>query len=350
MAQAQRDQNHVTTLIAVSNVDGTTPVLLYADPTTHRLLVDSAGGSGTVTDVSVATANGFAGTVETSTTTPVITLTTSITGILQGNGTAVTAIIVGSGLDFTEGTLTATNNGTVTGTGTTNEISYWTSSSAIGSLTTATYPSLTELSYVKGVTSSIQTQIDAKGAGTVTSVTGTTDRITSTGGTTPAIDIAAGYVGQTSITTLGTITTGTWTGTTIAIANGGTGATSLADASIPTYTSTNTLTNKRITRRVVTTTQSATPAINTDNTDVSSITGLAQAITSMSSSLTGTPVAGDILIIEITDNGTERAITWGASFTASTVALPTTTVISTLLMVGFRRTAANSSWVCVAVA
>lgn len=35
---------------------------------------------------------------------------------------------------------------------------------------TATYPSLTELSYVKGVTSSIQTQLNAKGTGSVTSV------------------------------------------------------------------------------------------------------------------------------------------------------------------------------------
>lgn len=62
--------------------------------------------------------------------------------------------------------------------------------------------------------------------GTVTSVSGTTNRITSTGGATPVIDISASYVGQTSITTLGTITTGVWTGTTIAIANGGTGITS----------------------------------------------------------------------------------------------------------------------------
>jgi hypothetical protein len=44
--------------------------------------------------------------------------------------------------------------------------------------------------------------------GTVTSVTGTANRITSTGGITPQIDIAATYVGQTSLTTLGTITTG----------------------------------------------------------------------------------------------------------------------------------------------
>lgn len=51
--------------------------------------------------------------------------------------------------------------------------------------------------------------ISGGGGGTVTSVSGTTNRITSTGGTTPVIDIAATYVGQTSITTLGTITTGT---------------------------------------------------------------------------------------------------------------------------------------------
>lgn len=41
-------------------------------------------------------------------------------------------------------------------------------------------------------------------------------------------------------------------------------------------------------------------------------------------------------MIQITDNGTARAITWGASFTATTVALPTTTVISTKLRVLFQ--------------
>jgi hypothetical protein len=50
----------------------------------------------------------------------------------------------------------------VTGTGTTNQIAYWDSASSIAALSTATYPSLTELSYVKGVTSAIQTQIDGK--------------------------------------------------------------------------------------------------------------------------------------------------------------------------------------------
>lgn len=47
--------------------------------------------SGTVTSVSVVSANGFAGTVATATTTPAITLSTSISGILSGNGTAISA-------------------------------------------------------------------------------------------------------------------------------------------------------------------------------------------------------------------------------------------------------------------
>ena len=67
--------------------------------------------SGTVTSVSVTSANGFTGTVANATTTPAITLTTSITGLLQGNGTAISAVTVGSGLSFAGGTLSATNGG-----------------------------------------------------------------------------------------------------------------------------------------------------------------------------------------------------------------------------------------------
>lgn len=65
-------------------------------------------------------------------------------------------------------------------------------------------------------------------SGTVTSVSGTANRITSTGGSTPVIDIAATYVGQTSITTLGTVTTGTWNATTIGVIYGGTGLNAVA--------------------------------------------------------------------------------------------------------------------------
>lgn len=59
-------------------------------------------GSGTVTTVSVASANGFAGSVATATTTPVITISTTITGLLKGNGTAISA--AASGTDYAPAT------------------------------------------------------------------------------------------------------------------------------------------------------------------------------------------------------------------------------------------------------
>ena len=94
---------------------------LKYNTTTKEIFYGAAGaGSGTVTNVSVVTANGLGGTVATSTTTPAITLSTSVTGLLQGNGTALSAVTVGSGLSFTSGTLSAppatpTVSGTVLG-------------------------------------------------------------------------------------------------------------------------------------------------------------------------------------------------------------------------------------------
>ena len=45
-----------------------------------------------------------------------------------------------------------------------------------------------------------------------------------------SIDLTTAYIGSTNVTTLGTITTGVWNGTAIAIANGGTGSTSASAA------------------------------------------------------------------------------------------------------------------------
>ena len=96
MSNAGLDQNSRQTLTALANDGSGTIVTLWADPTTHRLLVDTAAGSGTVTSVSIVSANGFAGTVATATTTPAITLTTTITGLLKGNGTAISAATEGT--------------------------------------------------------------------------------------------------------------------------------------------------------------------------------------------------------------------------------------------------------------
>lgn len=60
------------------------------------------GGSGTVTSVSIVSANGLAGSVANATTTPAITLSTTITGIIKGNGTALSAAVVGT--DYSVGT------------------------------------------------------------------------------------------------------------------------------------------------------------------------------------------------------------------------------------------------------
>lgn len=125
-------------------------------------------------------------------------------------------------------------------------------------------------------------------------------------------------------------------------------AKAIADSKLSYIDGAETLTNKRITKRAPTITQSATPTINTDLTDVAHIVGLAQDITSFTTNLSGTPVQGDTLRIDITDNGTARAITWGASFEASTVALPTTTVLSVRLDVGFVWNTVTSKWRCVA--
>jgi hypothetical protein len=70
--------------------------------------------AGTVTSASVASANGFAGTVATATTTPAITITTSITGIVKGNGTAISAATAGTDYVAPGGALGTPSSGTLT--------------------------------------------------------------------------------------------------------------------------------------------------------------------------------------------------------------------------------------------
>lgn len=135
----------------------------------------STSGGGSVTTVSVVSANGFAGTVANASSTPAITLTTSVTGLLKGNGTAISAaaagtdyapatsgtsilygngaggfsnVTVGTGLDFTGGTLSGTVSMVYPGAGIPNSTgSAWaTSYSTTGSGTVvalATSPSFT---------------------------------------------------------------------------------------------------------------------------------------------------------------------------------------------------------------
>ena len=74
--------------------------------------------------------------------------------------------------------------------------------------------------------------------GNTIDVVGTADKITVSAN---ALTIASTYVGQSSITTLGTITTGVWNGDEIGVAHGGTGLTSIAKGSVLVANSVNTL-------------------------------------------------------------------------------------------------------------
>ena len=135
------------------------------------------GGSGTVTSVSVVSANGFAGTVANATTTPAVTLSTSITGVLKGDGTAISA--ASAGTDY-QAPITLTTTGT--------------SGAATFIANTLNIPQ-----YSGG-----------GGSGTVTSVDATVPAFLSVSGG--------------PITTSGTLAI-SYSGTAIPIANGGTGQT-----------------------------------------------------------------------------------------------------------------------------
>lgn len=236
------DVNQKHCLMGVTNA--VTPELrnLKVDPTTGRLLVSAiiGGSTGTVTSVSVTTANGISGTVATATTTPAITLTlgaitpTSVNGLtITANGTntlniaAGKTLVISNNLTFsgTDGSTLAIGTGGTLGTGayatianyapvgqtfyigttqvainrasaaltlagitltsptfdtsatgsylTASEILVTDADKKIVSAPVATYPSLTELTYVKGVTSAIQTQIGNKSNSASPTFTGT---------------------------------------------------------------------------------------------------------------------------------------------------------------------------------
>ena len=100
-----------STLDGLTDVTITTPslgqVLKYNGSTWINDADATAGGAGagTVTTVSVVSANGFTGSVATASSTPAITIATSITGLLKGNGTAISAATSGTDYQAPIGTI-----------------------------------------------------------------------------------------------------------------------------------------------------------------------------------------------------------------------------------------------------
>jgi hypothetical protein len=189
---------------------GTGPALAVSAAGTVGQVLTSGGagaptwatdGGGTVTSVSVVSANGLAGTVATATTTPAITLSTTITGLLKGNGTAISAAI--SGTDYAPAT-----SGT--------SILYGNGAGGFSNVTIGT-----------GVAFAGGTLSATGSGGTVTSVTGTAP-VVSSGGATPAISMAAA---TTSVN--GYLTSTDWT----TFNNKGSGTVTSVAASVPAFLS-----------------------------------------------------------------------------------------------------------------
>lgn len=173
----------------------------------------SGGGGGTVTSVSVVSANGLAGTVATASTTPAITLSTSVTGLLKGNGTGISAATAGTDYLTPGGALGTPLSGTLTNTtglplttGVTGTLPV-----ANGGTGTAT-PSLVAGTNVTvtGTWPNQTVNSTASGSGTVTSVAATVPSVLSITGS--------------PITSSGTLAIG-YSGTALPVLNGGTGVT-----------------------------------------------------------------------------------------------------------------------------
>jgi hypothetical protein len=190
--------------------------LLKSDGTdlSYSKVVLTTDVSGILPAANGGTANGFTAFSGPTTSTKTFTLpdASATLAYLDGNQTFTGGLTVNGGL--TLGTaLAATSGGTAQSTWTTGDVLYASATNTLSKLGVGSTGQV--LTIAAGVPSWA-----TPSSGTVSSVSGTTNRISVTSPTTtPVIDISSSYVGQATITTLGTIATGVWNGTAIANAN-----------------------------------------------------------------------------------------------------------------------------------
>jgi len=200
-----------------------------------------------------------------------------------------------------------------------------------------------------------------------------------------SVDIAADYAGQNSISTLGTITVGTWNADVLRSVYGGTGVnnndftlnlggvsvsfavigTAVPDnnlqirvpagtvvvtmpvtGTLATIDGPETFTNKRINKRVNTMANNSAPTVNVDTYDGVTITAQAGPL-DLGINMIGTPVEAQELEFWLKDNGTARALTFPfTKYAASTdLPLPATTTANMWLYLKFIYNFTKAKWV-----
>jgi hypothetical protein len=109
MGFAARDGNDVPTLTAASSVDGLTPIRLYADPTTHRLLVDLSGGVPTFVFNEIVSGSGTSWTLAGTPTTGTVALYANGQRLMPGVGDdyTISGANITTALSWSSGTVLA---------------------------------------------------------------------------------------------------------------------------------------------------------------------------------------------------------------------------------------------------
>lgn len=385
----KRDQNFVTVLAGVTDDSNQTITMLRVDPTTKRLLISATGsGAGTVTSVSVVSANGFAGTVATATTTPAITLSTTINSpVLAGDGTAISAatttgsgstVVLAtnptlSGATFADATniVLNTTTGTKIGTATTQKLAFYNSTPIVqptGDVVTA----LQNLGLVSSATIASATNINTATESTDTTcfpvfVTASgTQTLPAKTNTTLTYNSNTNDLGVTKLNGLTvTASTGTFTLTnakTLTVSN--TLTLAGTDSTTMTFPSTNATIARTDAAQTFTGTQTYSNAVNYTNNAIAAsgnaatvpITARIHTVTNNSAATltitltTTSAVDGQLQLIRILDaSAVAQTITW-VNTENSTVTAPTTSNGSTTLplTVGFQYNSATSKWRCIA--